>query len=318
MDQARPGAECFPEPHEPDFARPLHAADRIDWLRRSGKGRAVALRRFLNQNLSALPPECSASLCGRFGPTWDKAAYFEMIVGRFLQLAGATLTYEPLGAGGRRVDFEGVFPGGTVFVEATSPDYNWEGVTKVRHQEPLLDIIAAEAPDGWWVMVDDLPDHRPDDSRRGFRRAVRELMKNIPDVASAGDGLDVATVLPNGRLSMHLRPGRPEDTDPVAMSPGATLLENSWDRIISSVRGKRRQARAFHELGPVLLALDSSWYTDEDDFDLALFGGTYSSLSPNGQEQASSFHATGVFATQLQAEFAGALVFRDLGFCAGP
>ena len=43
----------------------------------------------------------------------------------------------------RRVDFEGVFPGGTVFVEATSPDYNWEGVTKVRHQEPLLDIIAA-------------------------------------------------------------------------------------------------------------------------------------------------------------------------------
>lgn len=91
LDLATRAEECFREPCEPDFAPAPHAANRIEWLRGLGAGRAVAIRRFMNQNLVALPAECRESLCARFGPAWDRAAYFEMIVGRFLQLAGATL-----------------------------------------------------------------------------------------------------------------------------------------------------------------------------------------------------------------------------------
>jgi len=271
----------------------------------------------MNRNLAALRPECSRSLCGRFGPNWDKAAYFEMIVVRF-GLTGATLDYEPEGAGGRRVDFKAVFPGGTVFVEATSPGYNREGVARVHHQEPLLDIVVAEVPRGWRVDIEDLPIHGPDDSRREFRRVVRELFAVLPDPTAVGDRLDLVTNLPNGRLALRLLPGRPDDADALRMFPGQELLENTWDRITRAVRGKRLQARAFHEQGPVLLALDSGWYTNNDDFQWALFGGMHSTLGPDGRIGPTLFDATGVLATQRHAEFAGVLVFADLGFVRGP
>jgi hypothetical protein len=290
----------------------------MDWLRRSGSGRAVALRRFLNQNLAALPSDCGASLCGRFGPNWDKAAYFEMIVGRFLQLTGASLLYEPESAAGKHVDFQASFASGTVFVEATSPDYNREGVQRVHYAEPLLDVLVAESPRGWWVLVDELPRQGPDDSRRTFRATVRALFAEVPDPTAAGHEHELVAELPNGRLAVSLMPGRPDTGDAIRMSPGPTLLENSWDRIVAAVRGKRAQARAFRGLGPVVLALDSAWYTDEDDFDLALFGGSHETLEPGGRLGPSVFHPSGVLARQQTAEFAAVLVFHDLGFVRGP
>ena len=190
---------------------------------------------FMNRNLAALRPECSRSLCGRFGPNWDKAAYFEMIVVRFLQLTGATLDYEPEGAGGRRVDFKAVFPGSTVFVEATSPDYNREGVARVHHQEPLLDIVVAEVPRGWRVDIEDLPIHGPDDSRQEFRRVVRELFAVLPDPTAVGDRLDLVTNLPNGRLALRLLPGRPDDADALRMFPGQ-------EHVGSDHQGRSRKA----------------------------------------------------------------------------
>ena len=310
--------ECFPEPEQPDFGPHLHAADRIDWLRRSGMGRAVALRSFMNRNLAALPAECALSLCQRLEPAWDKAAYFEMIVGRFLQLVGATLTYEPDSADDRHVDFLAAFRSGSVFVEATSPEYNREGVARAAHREPLLDILTDEAPHGWSIRVEQLPNHGPDDSRKAFRRTVRALLADLPDQATADQEPVIKAEFPNGRLVMRLRRGRPDGADPLASYPGPSFVGNTRDEISRAVRRKRDQARAFHQLGPVMLALDSGFWTDDDDFDLALFGGTHVTIGADGETHTSSFDATGAFATQRAAEFAGALVFVDLGFVSGP
>ncbi len=310
----QPPHECFPEPDEPDFGRASHAADRIEWLRRSGVGRAVALRRFMNENLSALPHACALSLCRRFEKKWDKAAWFEMLVGRFLQLAGATVEYEPAGVGGLHVDFLAEFASATAFVEAVSPDYNRLGENRARYAEPLLDILNEEAPRGWWVLVHELPAQGPDDRRRVFRHAVRGMFADVPAEAATSDGLDMGVTLPNGRVAVTLRPGRPEHADPIGMSPGPALIENDRERITTAVRGKRAQARAFHDQGPVLLALDAAWHTDIGDFDTAVFGGSYATLGPDGKLGDTRFRPTGIFGRQKAAEFAAALVFPELGF----
>lgn len=309
--------QCFREPERPDLGRPLRSADRIQWLRRSGLARAVALRRFLNENLAALPPDAADSLCARFRTSWDKTAYFELIVGRFLQLSGATLTYEPLGTGTRRVDFMAAFAGGTVFVEATSPQYNEAGVTDARYQEPLLDIVEAAVPYGWRALIQRLPDHGANDSRKRFRREVQRLFADLPDPASTDQAVNLDVAFPSGHFSVTLEPGRADDADALAMYPGQHLRENSGERISAAIRGKRDQAREFRDLGPVILALDSAWYTDEDDFDGALFGGTYDTVMPDRSLSPVSFHPTGELATQRDAEFAAVLVFRDLGFARG-
>jgi hypothetical protein len=222
-----------------------------------------------------------------------------MIVGRFLQLAGADLTYEPEGKSGKRIDFKAAFDDGIVLVEATSPEYNWQGEEAVRAQRPLLDILSAEAPQGWWIAVEELPAHEANDKHAPFRRAVRELLARLPDPSVAVETFELEAELANGRVRLSAFPGQPQ-TDPLAMTPGATLMDDLWGRISKAVRAKREQARAFRGIAPVLLALDSNFYTDRGDFDLALFA-----------------KGDGALTSQREAEVAGVLVFSGLGFTSG-
>jgi hypothetical protein len=165
---------CFPEPTGPAaggrWTRDIRAS-----LLGSTTLRAQVARAFLNRQLEALPPEIAAALCHRIRVDPFDQAYFELVVGRFLQLLGATLDYEPVGANGRKVDFRATFPDGSVYVEATSPEYNRESARDVRHQGPLLDIIEDEAPGGWSVAVWELPNLGPNDRRAAFRTAVRAM-----------------------------------------------------------------------------------------------------------------------------------------------
>jgi len=91
-----------------------------DWLKRSTHPRARAARCFLSENLSAMPGEHRATLYRMLHERWH-SAFFELIVGRTLQVLGATLEAEPGGASDTRVDFVARFPDATVAVEAVSP-----------------------------------------------------------------------------------------------------------------------------------------------------------------------------------------------------
>ena len=109
----------FPEPQVPDLRWARHGdTDRqSDWLDRSTLPRAVRIREFLNRSLDALPVEAADNLAHRFrfDPPFGRV-FFELVVGRFLQ--------EPVGRGGKRVDWRATFgDGSAVLVEATSPAY---------------------------------------------------------------------------------------------------------------------------------------------------------------------------------------------------
>src|SRR6266540_46077 len=101
---------CFAEPntHDPTPARADES--RLAWLARSTWSRAVATRAFYNSNLAALPPEIAQHLCTELRRDRSEAKYFELVVGRFLQILGAErLDYEVPGSEGRRVDWTAQF-----------------------------------------------------------------------------------------------------------------------------------------------------------------------------------------------------------------
>jgi len=271
---------CFPEPTTPDDRPGLRRETRAEFLRRSTWSRAIETRAFYNQALGALPEQCADKLCRRLASSADdtQASTFELIVGRFLQLRGATeLECEPEGAG-RRVDWRATFPDRVLHVEAMVPVYNAPmGVTVRKHQR-LLDVVEARVPQGWWVIAGRLPALSESAPLGPFTRLVEELVAQLPPVQ---------TVLPDDarRLEGSLRGsiGRaevaliaaPATDGEGGLGGGAvvgytddsrTCVERAW-----SDRRKRSQGRSVPP--PAVLALQGSFAgADLDDFENALFG----------------------------------------------
>jgi len=306
---------CFPEPTGPAaggrWTRDIRAS-----LLGSTTLRAQVARAFLNRQLEALPPDIAAALCHRIRVDPFDQAYFELVVGRFLQLLGATLDYEPVGANGRKVDFRATFPDGSVYVEATSPEYNRESARDVRHQGPLLDIIEDEAPDGWSVAVWELPNLGPNDRRAAFRTAVRAMFADlptpVPDVWVPRSGRVV-----QGAISVDLLPVRYSD-GAIVVSPGGGYVDNTRLRVAGAVRDDRKikQGRAFP--GQVILAIGPGPFaTHRDDLDVALLGTSVMVLGRDRQVQAYRFDANGALATQQVPEFPAVLAFPRLGIAGG-
>src|SRR6266511_1128825 len=119
----------FPEPDVPDltWGRYQDSGRQLDWLARSTLKQAIRIREFLNRSLGELGPVAGAGLAHRFrhDPPFGRV-FFEMIVGRFLQVLGATVEHQPHGLGGVNVDWRATFRDGPIYVEATSPAYNQE------------------------------------------------------------------------------------------------------------------------------------------------------------------------------------------------
>lgn len=109
----------FPEPlnDDPTYAR--RGESTIDWLRRSTVARARDSRRFMNENVNALPAVWRPILVRDLETRW-KSAFFELIVARTLQVLGASLVIEPESLSTTRIDFRATFPEGTVNVEAVA------------------------------------------------------------------------------------------------------------------------------------------------------------------------------------------------------
>jgi hypothetical protein len=118
----------IPEPSQPDptWARPRESA--FEWALRSTRPRAVELRRYLNENLAALPDGSQAVVLRALRDRWS-SGYFELVVARTLQLAGATISIEEeVETDGRRLDFHAGFIDGARRVETVSPIVDgWAG-----------------------------------------------------------------------------------------------------------------------------------------------------------------------------------------------
>lgn len=266
-----PSAETlwFPEPDTPDNTYARRGEQPFDGYGRSRTARAVAARDFLNRNFGALPEDAQPNLIHGRRQRWEPT-FFELIVARTLQLLGASLTVEPEGPEGKRVDFVAAFGSESVNVEATSPDVDAEFGEEVKHRGALVDIIEASIPDGWSAGIWELPAVGPNDSKGRFREAVTGLLTGLPIVAD--ELVDIIAELAEGRLRLHMFPEGVSNV-PIAFGPRGPYYDCTMDNIRRSVRGKKRQARSTER--PSLLAVHAGGPSSEfEDFDLALFGHT--------------------------------------------
>jgi hypothetical protein len=310
----------FPEPTVDDrrWGRYRDAGRQVDWLDRSTLTQAIRIREFLNRSLGALPADAAANLAHRFrhDPPFG-SVFFETIVGRFLQVLGATVDHQPIGVAGVNVDWRATFPDGVIYVEATSPAYNQAAAVERRRREALVGVIEAETPPGWWVAPRELPKLPLGGSRRGFRRAVHSLFATLPDPAgySIDKRIHLETLTDHGPLALEVWPGKDgkPTQSPIAFVSMGAHVDDSSLRVALAARAKRHQARAFPG-EVVLLAIDAPFDgPDVESYDAALFGSTVMHLDLDGGIAGHSFRGDGALATQRQAEYAGVLAFPRVG-----
>jgi len=304
---------CFPEPSVPNTAAPRWGTiDMAAWLASSTLPVAHGVREFLDRSLDALPPDAAANLCRRLRdePPFEHV-FFELLVGRFLQVLGAEVAHQPVGLDGKNVDWRATFPGGqVVYVEATSPAYNRAGQRERARREALLAIIEDEVPPGWWVAAEQLSRLGLNEPRREFRRTVRSMFANLPDGSgfSIANRLHIEALTAHGQIVLELWPGNPKGSPIKSASLGAHY-DDSALRVAVVARAKRPQARAF--VGEVvLLAIDSLFGgPDIEDYDEALFGHTVVHIAIEGGVTGYSFKPDGALTIQGAAEYAGVLAF---------
>jgi hypothetical protein len=307
----------FPEPARADDTAANRGEPTTDWLGRSTHPRAMAARRFLNENLRALPQEHRADLYRALHDRWG-SAFFELIVGRTLQVLGAAVKVEPGGASDVRVDFAARFPDGAVAVEAVSPVFGADVGETARRRNPLLDIVESESPPDVWVMVSSLPDIGPQDSRKPFRATVRGLLDGAWDVGY--DMVEVSEELLEGTLRLKLvkkGPGVPPGRS-VGIEPALTTWDDTERRIRRAVSRKRRQGRQTDVLA--LVAVHATGIASSyEEVDTALFGREVATVDATGRLLGTRFEADGAFAGGSgEPTWAGALVFLNVGFTGGP
>jgi hypothetical protein len=303
----------FPEPASPDPTFARRREPTVAWIRRSTVGRAVATRAMLNQNIACLPLKFQESLVPRLDHEWA-SAYFELAVARVLQQLGATLAVEKPTLSGKRPDYLAHFADGSVTVEAVSPVINAELKAEDALSAPLYDEIMHAAPEGWWIFVHDLPSIGPNESRRWFRKLIRQLLE-VPRPGADAQPIVLDEPTPFGRLRLELRP-RADG----GLGIGTEAVRGAWDdtksRIISAVNRKRRQVRA--AATPVLLAINASGIAScMEDFDVALFGHQVDEVDMYGRRLGTSYRFDGALsrpsADGRPPTYAGVLAFHSEG-----
>jgi len=307
----------FPEPSCADYAAAYRGEPTTDWLKRSTHLRAEAARRFLNENLSALPQEHRATLYRMLHERWH-SAFFELIVGRTLQVLGATIEVEPGGASDTRVDFVARFPDAIVAAEAVSPIFGPEVGETAKRRNALLDIVESESPPDVWVMVSSLPDLGPQDSKKRFRSTVRRLLAEAEDVTTAP--VDVTEELSEGMIHLTLvKKGAGATAGrSVGIEPALTTWDDTEQRVRRAIARKRRQGRQADI--PALVAVHATGIASSyEEVDMALFGREVATVGPDGHLLGTRFEADGVFAGGSgEPTWAAALVFLNVGFLGGP
>lgn len=269
---------CFPEPDTPDDRPGLRHETLAAFLKRSTWARAVEIRAFYNENLAALPAPCGDRLCRRLASAHDAdAATFEMVVGRFLELRGATeLECEP-GSGSRRVDWRATYPDGVLHIEAMVPLYNADAAVTVRRNNRLLDVIERRAPAGWWLLPLRLPGVPENASLRPFGRLVDDLLAQLPppELVEAQAEITLTDRLSGaGRQELRitaLRTGQGRG----GLGGGAMTMywDNSEARVRAAWQDRRKRSQGRSVPAPSLLALQGSFAgADLEDFEHGLFG----------------------------------------------
>ncbi len=330
MSAGSSGPIWFPEPSATDntYARRGEASG--SWLARSTLVRAREFRRFLNENLSELPPDFADGLSKRLGIGRQYGgAFFEMTVARTLQVLGASIIVEPESMGGTRIDFLAEFRDGKVGVEATAPVFNATVGEEFKARAALLDLLDREAPQGWSIMVSQAS--VSDGRHQMFKRFIREMFRDIdpptkgaePVVLSLTDEQEEQL---GGMLEMRLLPKQYYPDRAVVGEPGIGFVDDTEQRIRHAVTNKRKLRQAREASLPVIVAVkmpQALSTSNRREFDLALYGRTVQAVGRLAELKESPiwFEPDGEWTRRKgdgQPSIAGVLAYLGVEIAGGP
>jgi hypothetical protein len=245
----------FPEPTSVDDSFARDDETWFDWISRATSEKGKRSRRFLNENIANVPESWQTKLYHDFRSRDWHSVFFELIVGRTLQILGATIEVEqPVIGRSRRPDFRAEFPDATITVEATVPELNRVAGKRIDWNEELVRIIESLTPPGWSVQVWRVPELGPNDSKKEFKRYIAQTFVGVP-VNPPADATPIEITDRFDELRVTLRPGltgkRVAGVRAVAAGP-----DDTEQRIRTAVTYKKKQVRK--SASPVVLAISAS------------------------------------------------------------
>jgi len=303
----------FPEPTPPGESWQEWDETAVNWLARSTQPRARAIREFLNVNLGYFSPKHAKRLAQKLSQDWQPF-FFEIVVGRYLQVLGAKLEYEPDGSNGTHVDYRATFPDGVVVsVECVSKRFNQEAQQTVERNGKLARMLAEVGPTGWIIEFKRFPEANSADEFRPYVENARQFYSTLPEPTANGRHVEFACEGVSGQMELEAIPF-PKGTLANHLGPTVTFMDNSIVRLKDALvdSHKRRQGRG--AVQPVFLAIDCPFNgPDAEDFDQALFGQTVDHRDiDSGMSLGITFNPNGLLVTDKDIPFAGVLAFLRL------
>jgi hypothetical protein len=283
----------------------------VDYLSRSTTSYAQALREFLNRSLLYFPRGHANSLAKRLKHDWQ-AHFFEIVVGRYLQVLGAKVQPEPKGTNGKRIDFRATFPDGVVSVECMSKRYNREANAQLSRQGNLSVLIDDVGPVGWILGLDELPDVSTPDEFAPFLERATEWFGTLPVPIQDGPRFKFSYERGNHRLEIEAIPAPSIDV-PVHIGPGVGFVGDSIQRLKDALTDEHKREQARGAQPPVFLAIDCpQGGPDKEDFDQVLFGQSVMRLALDRKVAGYSFNPNGLLVSDKGIPFAGVMAFLGM------
>ena len=303
----------FPEPTSPDESWQEWDETAVNWLARSTQPRARAIREFLNVNLGNFSPKDAKSLAQKLKQDWQ-SFFFEIVVGRYLQVLGAEVEYEPDGSNGTHVDYRATFPDGVVVsVECVSKRFNQEPQQTIERNANLARMLAEVGPTGWIIEFKRFPTANSADEFQPYVETAKQFYSTLPEPAADGPRVEFVWQGVNGRMELEAIPF-PKGTMANHLGPAVAFMDDSIVRLRNALIDSHKRKQARGATPPVVLAIDCPFNgPDAEDFDQALFGQTVDHRDiDSGTSLGITFNPNGLLVTDKDIPFAGVLAFLKL------
>ncbi|HBP89098.1 MAG TPA: hypothetical protein PKK23_16675 [Nitrospirales bacterium] len=296
----------FPEPAKNDPTWKKDGQTEFDWICTSTLPRAKAAREFLNFNLNCLPIINQLELYQKLKTQW-LSTFFEIIVGRTLQVIGSTVSLEQEIPSGRKPDFHATFGNQTIIVEAVSPQFH---SAEIREQttgaDRLKPFIEKHTPEGYTVFLHQLPNITGSTSLKIHKKILFNLLSG--EILDEGESWKLTKETDYGSYELTLirnQGGLPV----IGGGPGATYYSQAVKYIQNALKGKKSQVKGSSH--PRILAINGNFQCTPSDVDQALFG---QKLEHANREI--EFIANGKFGKPSDSppSFEGVLFFEEVGF----
>lgn len=302
----------FPEPSRPDETWPGWDETAVEWFRRSSQPRARAVREFLNRNLAYFPTKHAKSLPPKLNQDWQ-SFFFEIVVGRYLQVLGAEVEHEPLGSNGTHIDYRATFPDGVVSVECVSKRFNLKAQRTMQQQRKMAAMLDGVGPTKWAIQLNELPVCNSPDEFRPYVDRARHFYDTLPEPVETGPRFEFEWEGDGGRMAIEAIPF-PDGTVPNHLGPGVLYMDDSMLRLKDALIDSHKRKQARGAIRPVFLAIDCPFGgPDADDFDEALFGQTVQHMDIDARTIVGySFNSNGLLVTDKDIPFAGVIAFLNM------